>query len=126
MAQRFKHRKNGFSLVEVLLAIGIFSIGTVFVIQALSFASRTTGICQDTTLATFMAEDALQDIEFKERAGILEGEGEQASDQKGTFAIRSTREKETEKLYRWDLEITWQRPNRKDSLKLATFLRTSP
>lgn len=120
---RLKPKIKAFSLLEVIITVAILSTGIVVILQALCFCARVTGLSCDITNAVFLAEDKLQELEFKESNNKL-AEGQQESDKKDKFAWNYTIGSEPDsKLYKLDLDITWQRLNRQERLSLNTYLR---
>ncbi|MBF0485092.1 MAG: prepilin-type N-terminal cleavage/methylation domain-containing protein, partial [Candidatus Omnitrophica bacterium] len=66
-----KIKNNGFTLIEVIIAVGILSAGVVVVLQAISFSGQMSGFSNDTVQAVLLAEDKLQDLEISEKKKSL-------------------------------------------------------
>jgi Tfp pilus assembly protein PilV len=118
---RSRFNSKAFSLLEVVIAVGVLSVGIVFILQAESFSARVTGISGDMANAVFLAQDLMQEIEFQEQAGqIIEGSksGESAKF-KWNYSISTEGSLGLDKL---NLVINWERAGRKEELDLATYL----
>lgn len=117
-------KNRAFSLLELIIAIAILSAGIIIVLRALSFSVRLTGISCDMVNAIFLAEDEMQELEFKEKQNLMNKEPAQARGRKNKFEWEYALNLDRDfNLYRLDFEIKWQRANRAESLKLNTFLR---
>lgn len=53
-------RQHGFTILELLIALAIFALAGVSVMQAANNHIRTLGMIEDITLAGFVAENELQ------------------------------------------------------------------
>lgn len=117
-------RSRGFSLVEVIIAVAILSVGITSVLQAFSFCARSSGLSCDIIKATFLAEDKLQELEFKEKQGKISSEPVQVKDTYDKFSWQYNLALNAElNLYTLGLNITWTRANREEELVLNTYLR---
>lgn len=111
-------------MLEAIIAIAILSMGVVSVLQAISFSGRVTGFSCDIINAVFLAEDKIQELEFKEKQNLMDKEQGQVKDKKDKFAREYTIALEPAlNLYKLDLAIIWQRANKQQELKIATYLR---
>ncbi len=124
MAKLKCRKNNGFSLLELIIMVAILSISIIGIMQAFSFCARIAGLCTDITRAVFIAEDKMQELEFKQRTGRLAAEPPEASAEidKFRWQYRLTFD-EALKLYRLDFGLTWQRLNRAEEIRLETYLR---
>ncbi len=122
-----KSRLNNraFSLLELIIAVGVLSLGITVVLQALSYSGRVAGISGDMINAVFLGEDIMQDLEFKEKNNLINKEPAMVQDKLDKFTWQYTLEqdKDLTLLYRLGLDITWQRANRQESLSLNSYLR---
>lgn len=102
-------RSNGFSLLEVMIALAILGVAVVSVFQLYSIGLRTTKKAEDYTRALFYARSLL------DRAYSLpEPEsGSESFDLKENFkgvmeiSLKSASEDEKVKLYEMVVTITW-------------------
>src|SRR5262245_28180768 len=66
--------KAGYSLVEVLVALAIFSLSAPAIAVGVSLSVRTSHISENLTLATILAQDKLE--ELRARSSFLSGGGD--------------------------------------------------
>lgn len=124
MGLRFARSKRAFSLLELVVAIAILSAGLVIILQALSFSGRLTGLAMDIINAAFLAQDKMQELEFKESQGLINKEPTEINAKSGKFEFKYTLNQDEElKLYKLDFGINWQRANKKEGFNLNTYLR---
>jgi Tfp pilus assembly protein PilV len=117
-------KQSAFSLLEVVIAVGILSAGITVVMQALTFCARASGLSSDYIQAVLLVNDKLQECELKERQSAGQYDPREESGSSGKFNWHYIIEDlATVKLYRLDLEVSWQRRKRKDSLQVSTYLR---
>lgn len=117
-----KLNNKAFSLLELIISVAILSIGIVVILQAFAFSARLGGLSCDIISAVFLAEDKIQELEFKEKQNLIREET--ARDKNGKFAWQYEINLDPDlNLYRLNLDIHWQKLNRKEGLKLNTYLR---
>lgn len=117
-------RNNAFSLLESIIAVAILSAGIVVILQAVAFSARLAGLSNDFVKAVFLAEDKIQELEFKEKQGFIDSEPAQAKDKKDKFEWGYSLVLDPDlNLYRLDFAVNWQRASRQEALKLTTYLR---
>lgn len=113
---------SAFSLLELIIGVAILSIGIVVILQAFSFSARIAGLSCDVIDAVFLAEDKIQELEFKERQNLIINEI--VRDKKGKFEWGYEVNLDSGvNLHRLSLDIGWQKLNRKEELKFNTLLR---
>ena len=121
---KFLLQNKGFSLLELIISVGILSIGVLVVIQALSFAARATGLSRDIIEAVFLAEDKIQQLEFKEKAGLLSPEPKEDNGSKDKFQWQYNLSLEPDlNLYKLNLSVSWDCLNKQEAFVLNTYLR---
>jgi len=124
MGLRSRPRNSAFSLLEVIIAIAILSVGIIWVLQALSFSTRVTGLSCDMISASFLAKDRMQELEFKEINKLLDKEPGQSNEVLGKFQWQDSIVLNSDlKLYQVNYEVNWQRSNRQEQISLSTYLR---
>ena len=122
MESSYSLKNKAFSLLELVIAVAILSIGIVVILQAFSFSARITGLSCDIINAVFLGEDKIQELEFKERQNLIKEE--MMKDKKDKFEWEySLILDPTINLYRLNLDISWQRLNAKQDLNLNTYLK---
>lgn len=114
---------KGFSLLEVLIGVAIFSGGIVVVLQALSFSGRVCRLSCDTVRGVFLAEDKIQELEFKTNNKIINGPLSDSGQKEGLNWNYSLLE-DTDKagLYKLDLEVKWESAGREQGVELVSWL----
>ena len=84
-----KQSEDGFSLLEVIVALAIMAMGFVTVLQLFSGSIRSVGLSEQYLKATTLAQSKM---------GELEMNNYKVSEFEGTFA--------NEENYRWQLDIS--------------------
>lgn len=121
---RCKQEIKGFSLLELIISIAILSAGITVLLQSFSFSSRITGLSNDIIRGVFLAEDKLQELEFKEKQGLINREPALNSDVSGKFKWSDELEFDPDLgLYKLDFMINWQRANRIEEINIKTYLK---
>jgi Tfp pilus assembly protein PilV len=115
--------KKAFSLLEVIITVGILATGIIVVLQALAFSARITGLSTDITNAVLLAKDKLQEFEFEEKQNKITVKTETKEKDKFTLSYDITEWDNDLKLYKLDMEVKWQRANREETLNLQTLLK---
>ena len=117
-----KLNNKGFSLLELVIAIAIISVGIVFVIQALGFSAKGSALHSDYLRASLLAEDAIQNLELRQAQQLI---GEEISqDKNGKFdSSMVIGFDDTLNLYKMDLKISWLASKKTEELKLSTYYR---
>jgi len=121
---RKKASKPALSLLELIIAIAILSSGIIFIMQAFSYSVRVTGLSCDIVRAANLAQDKMQEFEFKEKQGLINKEiaaGEGETDKfrwKYNFGAI-----EDSNLSKMNLSVSWDRAGRKENIELSTYLR---
>lgn len=116
--------KKAFSLLEIVVAVGILSVGIVSVMQAFSFSAKAAGLSGEIVRAEFLAQDKMQEWEFKESRGWLAQEPPQAQGVSGKFQWKYDLNFDNSlQLYKLNLGIFWQRSGRKEEISIDTYLR---
>lgn len=122
-ALNYKAQNKAFSLLELIIAVAVLSIGIVAVLEALSFTARLAGLSSDIVNAVFLAEDKMQELEFKESQRLLESEPQEAMGEKDKFRWEYMNNLDADLgLYKLDFNINWQRREREEKISLNTYL----
>lgn len=116
--------KKALTLFELMITVAILGAGIISVMQAFSYSARIAGLCSDITRAVFIAEDKLQELEFKERRGELASEPPSVTAESGKFSWGlQLAPDDALKLYRLDFLLAWQRMGRKEEVAINTYLK---
>jgi prepilin-type N-terminal cleavage/methylation domain-containing protein len=120
----YKLNKKGFSLLELIVSMAILSVGIIMVLQALSFSVRVTGLSGDIIRAVFLAQDKIQELEFKERQGLIKQEPAEAEGKQEKFQWNYQLALNPDlNLYQLNFLVSWQRANRKEEIAVNTYLK---
>lgn len=124
MGLNYSLKNKAFSLLEVVVAVALLAVGITATLNALSFSLRASGVSCDMVQAAFVADDIVQELEFKEREGNISKEPPLVKGNTDKFEWEYTLNLNPElNLYILNLDITWLKSNRGESLKLNTYLR---
>lgn len=121
---RYKPKNKAFSLLELIITIAILSAGITVILQAFSFSSRVTGLSSDIIKAVFLAEDKLQELDFKEKQGLIPQESALQTGIYGKFQWKDSLNFDTDvNLYKLDFTVSWQRAKENEEINIGTYLR---
>ena len=62
MELNYKPQDKAFSLLELIVAVAILSVGITVVLQAISSSAAATGLSNDIINAVFLAKDKIQEL----------------------------------------------------------------
>jgi prepilin-type N-terminal cleavage/methylation domain-containing protein len=117
-------RIKAFTLLELITAVAILSVGIVVVLQAISYSVRVAGLSCDFVRAAFLAEDKLQELEYKEGERRISGEAKEAQGDEDKFAWKQAIVlDDTLNLYKLDFAVSWKSQNRQEGFKVGTYLK---
>ncbi len=124
MGLSYNLKSNAFSLLELIIATAVLSIGIIVVLQAFSFAARTAMFSCDMIKAVFLSQDKMQELEFKEKQGLLEEEPSGTEGRAGKFQWKTELKADDNlSLYKFNFVVAWERANRTEEINLSTYLR---
>lgn len=124
MAQNLKSKIKAFSLLELVLSIAILSIGITLVMQTFSYSSRMAGLSCDIISAALLAEDKIQELEFKIKQHTVDKELNTLKEKIDKFTYGYTLNSDSKlNLYGLSFEVSWQRNGRAEKINLLTLLR---
>lgn len=123
MALSWNSKAQAFSLVELVISIAILSVGITVVLQALSFSARMSGLSCDIINAVFLAEDKLQELEFKEKQNLIDKQPVEVKGKSSKFDwVYALVFEPKFNLYKLQFDVSWQAATRKEELVLNTYL----
>lgn len=124
MGLKYPKENRAFSLLELIIAVAILSIGITAVIQALAFSARVAGLSCDITEAVILSRDKIQELEFRSRNPLAGSVLMQADGAKEKFSWHYALIQEPDlNLNRLNFTVNWQRMGREEKLSLDTYLK---
>jgi prepilin-type N-terminal cleavage/methylation domain-containing protein len=137
MSFRKTKNKGGFSLVEVLLAVAIFSLAITPIVTSIIYGQESTALSGALTRATFLASEGIEAVRnirdenfsnlsddthglaVSDGQWILSGSSDATEDYKREIII-STVDENTKKI---DVNVAWKQNMQRDGLvNLTTYL----
>ena len=119
-----KANNKGFSLLELIVAVAILSAGIVVVMEAIVSSTRAAGLSCDVVSAVFLAEDKLQELEYKEANSMISNEPEESEGEQGKFSWKRALNLDAESgLYALDMELKWKARSWQEKFSVQTYLR---
>jgi len=113
---------TGFSLFEVLLALSIFGIVIVSIIEGVTIQLRAEGIAEDTTSAAILAQNIVEEIRYNEMYQEEQESGSYSGDYEGFSWEYEMEEMNIDGLYKLRVTITWSDGMAERDYTLETFL----
>ncbi len=124
---RKNKRTNGFTLLEVMIAVGILAIGLVVLLQAHVMNLKMITHSQLSTRAMLLAEKRIAELEAKkmripgERKGDF-GEGHPGFLWKELITPVRIGNKVLSGLSRVEVVVSWEEGSREEDVRLVTYL----
>lgn len=114
-------QRAGFSLVEMVVAVFIFSVAVVAIIEVFTLCLRSTATCVNYSRAVFLAQGLIEEALAEEDLTAGEDSGESDVDlQDGTWT-REITETDTEGLYELRVTVAWRDYERERTFELTTL-----
>lgn len=131
-------RNKGFTLLEIMISVGILSIGLTLILQGLMHSLNILQISQDNLKATFVTENKMAEVEIKVKEGkelFLDELGEEFEFEDidcvwgikfspVELEIEEALDKEYEDLNEIVAIMSWEEGKRKGKVPLVTYLRS--
>jgi prepilin-type N-terminal cleavage/methylation domain-containing protein len=121
---KYNRANKAFSLLELIITIAILSAGITVILEAIAFSGRTTGLSCDIVKAVFLAEDKLQELNFKEKQGLINQEPYERTGSYAKFQWKNSLVFDPDlNIYKLNFTINWQRANRVEEINVKTYLK---
>lgn len=116
--------RRAFTLIEVVLALMIFSVAITGIIQAIAVQVRTQQLAEDITRATILADNLMDEIRFNQPLEEDEQSGIYAGLDLGFSWSYRREETGQDGLDKYTVTITWQDGRAERSHVLEALLAT--
>ena len=113
-----KKNNNGFTLIEVLLALVITVMAVTIVAQGFTQGARAGVVAQKITKAALIAEQLMTDVELGELAYNRSDEGEWSDDPLYRWELE-TDQSEIVDVYQVTIKVLWDDRNREETFTLV-------
>lgn len=123
MAKLRSLSNRGFSLLEVIIAVGVLAVAITVILQSLSYSARITGLSGDINAAVLLARDKLQELEFAQARGELTAGKVSGLKNKFSWSYNLSEINQNSKLYKVDCEISWSRMDQEQDIRFASDLK---
>ena len=115
-------RRAGFSMVEMVAALAIFSIGVVGTMEAFTVCLRSSGASLDRTRAVFLAQGLIEQAVAEELILAGEESGEFGSELPGGSWTLHVTETEADGLYQVEATVWWPGRGTEKQWTLTTLI----
>ena len=97
--------KRGFTLIEIMVSIGILSFGLILILQGFTQSLNVLRICRNNLKITLLAEEKITEIQIK---------------------VKQDKDLAFQDLNKVMTTVSWKEGRRKGAVPLVTYLRTPP
>lgn len=117
-------QNKAFSLLETVVSIAVLAILLAVILQAFSFSIRASKLACNIIEATFLANDKLQELEFKEKNNQIDNTDSEITEIKNIYTWKYSISALPElNLHLLNFYITWKTMRQDDKLEVNTYLR---
>jgi prepilin-type N-terminal cleavage/methylation domain-containing protein len=120
---------KGFSLIEVLIAVGILASALTFIFQGFVYMTNSVQLSRDITQGCFLAEERIWEVEQREQdnnPNLPEPNGSVQLGQKD-FRWNYTLDKANAPLNRINLKVSWPEKRDEDyAMDFTAYLYKEP
>lgn len=121
MIRSISQRRRAFSLVEMMAALIIFSIGVLAVLEVIATSLRSTTATLGYTQAVFLAQQQLEEALLDAPLSAGSESGEFGSAFPNHSWKKEIEEVEAQKLYSVRVDVTWRERGRDRRYSLTTL-----
>ena len=124
MGSSYNSNRNAFTLIEVVVATAILTIGVAVVARAFSQCAQAATVSSDVMRAVLLAGNRMEEWELREALGTVGAQPKQEVATVDRFGVGYSLEQDpVSSLYGLDLNVSWERLRTRRSFTLATYLR---
>jgi len=124
--------KQGFTLMEVLVALAVLSLGLVLVLQIISASLQAEGLSNFLTKATFLAQEKLAEQFMSDYSELKDASGDFGETHPGfnwetkitsiNLSHPENLDPDEDELRKIELNISWKVRNKLQKLNMVTFV----
>lgn len=114
--------KKGFTLLEIIVAMVIVVVGLVLISQAFSIGLRAVRVSDKLTVAKFLAEQKITELELQGFSTLQSTNGDFGEDYPGFTWQEVVSATDLDNLKQVDLTISWPEENTIRSLLITKLL----
>jgi general secretion pathway protein I len=116
-------RAGGFSLLETLVAVTIFAIAIVAIIETIANNSRTQMWVEDESRAAVLAQNIMEEIEYVAEQRVGTDNGQFEGDDSRFAWMTDTLATENPDLFEVHVLISWKEGEAERDYRLVTYMR---
>ena len=117
--------RNGFTLLEILVALAILATAVTIMFQLFSASLRNIAVSEDVVAASLKAEAKMREVLSKEELVVDSWEEQTDDGYRCVVNITDTLQQKTDslpmQLLQVDVAITWTKNSKERSLRLKTY-----
>jgi len=122
--QRLRNRR-GFSLLETLVAVAIFSVAIVAIIEGIAANSRAQAWIESESHAAVLAQNVMEEIEYVRDLRVGSDGGDFEGDDSRYSWTSEILDGETAGLYEVRVTVNWSEGEAARDFQLVTYLHKS-
>ena len=116
--------KNGFTLIEIVVALAILSLALPALLRSFTEAAKGQALAENRTTALYLLKFRMASIELEGYPDIGEEEGEFGEDSRFRWHsdVQDVESEETEGLRLVTVSVTWQERGKERLISASTYL----
>jgi len=121
--QHREFRPRAFSLLETLVAVTIFSVAIVAIIEGIAASTRTQAWIESQSRATMLAQNVMEEIEYVGELLVGSDSGQFADEDSRYNWSSEVLESDQEGLYEVHVVVSWTEGEAQRDFQLVTYFR---
>ena len=124
IARPASEKKDGFTLVEILVTLAILAAVLPALLQAFASAARNQGLSDNSTTALYLLKFRMAEIEMNGYPDIGEENGEFGENTRYRWRsiVEDIDSEDVENIRRVQVTVTWIHRNRERSMSMSTYI----